>query len=198
VTGQNLSAIAVDTFGLFSAAKKPLSVSRIAGVAIAISGLATSAILGGINISWMVLLPFISGLFIGIQQAVNGALGHESGSPIVTTFLNFLAGGITTSLGLMIFRVDPTNISWPSNPLLYSGGLIGILFIVIQVIVVRKIGVLVMATSLLSGQVIAAAIIDLVAPEGMFRLSAGSGLALIMVLAGLLLVLRKPKKVRSS
>jgi transporter family-2 protein len=66
---------------------------------------------------------------------------------------------------LLVFEgVPDLSNGWPTNPVLYLGGLVGGIFIFIQVMVVRQIGVLALGLSLLLGQVVASLVLDLVAP----------------------------------
>jgi len=114
---------------------------------------------------WVLVAPFIAGLGIGWQGAVNGQVRAVADSAFTATFGNFLVGTVV----LLIVAVIHTAIAgWPAHfpatPWLYLGGALGIVFIATQAILVRTTGVLLMGLAVLSGQLITAVVFDLVAP----------------------------------
>jgi len=80
----------------------------------------------------------------------------------------------------------------PTNPVLYLGGLVGGIFIFIQVLVVRQIGVLALGLLLLLGQVVASLILDLIAPitESNFGLLTYLGAVLVVLGASMVVIKR--------
>jgi len=88
----------------------------------------------------------------------------------------------------------PWPAEFPSSPFLYLGGAIGVLFIGTQVLVVRTTGVLVLGLALLSGQLVAAVLFDLVLPlpghDFAVTSAIGAGLALVAVV--LAVIPRRP------
>ena len=165
VSGQAAAALMVDSFGMLGLAKRKLSLARLAGAGIAIIGLVLSSGLGIQAVSGLILLPFLAGFGSGFQQAINGRLATKTDSVLISTFLNFVTGTALIAVVLLVFEgVPDLSNGWPTNPVLYLGGLVGGIFIFIQVMVVRQIGVLALGLSLLLGQVVASLVLDLVAP----------------------------------
>jgi transporter family-2 protein len=74
----------------------------------------------------------------------------------------------------------------PTEAWLYSGGVLGVLFIAVFVVVVRLTGVLVLALAMIAGQILGALALDALAPARGDALTAhtlaGAALALIAVL----------------
>jgi transporter family-2 protein len=133
-----------------------------------------------------VILPLMAGFFAGWQQAVNGQLRVVSDSPIAATFVNFVVGMV---LLLIAALVHAAGTGWPTvlpgNPVLYLGGVIGVIFIALGTIVTPVIGVLLMGFGLIAGQLTTSLALDLLAPVAEHPISwatvAGTALALVAV-----------------
>ena len=81
--------------------------------------------------------------------------------------MNFVVGTLALVLA---FAVSVAVDGWPSgtfptNPWLYTGGLIGMVFIAMQAAVVHRIGVLLLGLGMIAGQVVGALVLDVVAPD---------------------------------
>jgi len=167
VAGQTVSSLLIDRRGLGTMTAKPVTVRRVVGSAIAVLAvvLAASPELRADLPFWVLVAPFLAGLGIGWQGAVNGQVRAVADSAFTATFGNFLVGTVV----LLIVAVIHTAIAgWPAHfpatPWLYLGGALGIVFIATQAILVRTTGVLLMGLAVLSGQLITAVVFDLVAP----------------------------------
>lgn len=167
VGGQMTSSMLIDRHGFGSMGPKPLTPPRIAGAVLALAGvaLAVSGQLRG-DVPWLLLVaPLLVGLGVGFQQAANGQVRAAAGSALAATFGNFLVGTALLTVALLVHLIF---VRWPAefpaSPFLYLGGVVGVLFIGTQVLVVRTTGVLVLGLALLSGQLLAAVLFDLVLP----------------------------------
>jgi bacterial/archaeal transporter family-2 protein len=189
--GQTLGALLIDTRGLIGMTKTPLKPIRVVGAVLAVLGatLASGAALSLDSFQPLLLLPLASGFAIGWQQAINGQVRLIAESAIAATFINFTAG--TLALGLAKLATVPS-IGWPealpANPWLYLGGAIGVGFIAIQAITVTRIGVLVLAISLVTGQLLGSLIVDWVYPLATVEFTAVKILGVIATLIGAVLV----------
>ena len=189
VSGQAAAALMVDSFGLLGLTKRKLSVARLLGAAIAIIGLVLSSGLGVTEVSGLIVLPFIAGFGSGFQQGFSGKLATVTDSVLISTFINFVTG--TALIAAVMFTLqDLPDLSegLPTNPFLYLGGLVGGIFIFIQILVVRQIGVLALGLSLLLGQVVTALIFDLVAPITEANFGPLTYVGVLLVVAGSALV----------
>jgi transporter family-2 protein len=188
VSGQTISGVLVDRAGIGTMTPRPITLQRVLGALLALVAvaLAGSTELHGGTALWLYLLPFVSGLGIAWQQAVNGQIKRLAGSILTATFVNFVVGTAVLCLALAIH----TSIAgWPealpSNPLLYVGGAVGITFIAIGAVVVGVTGVLLLSLGTISGQLLMSLVLDLALPvaghEVHWTTYAGIALALCAV-----------------
>ncbi len=193
VAGQTLGGVVFDAIGLGPGGRRPLSPTRIAGVVLAMAaiGWAVSAQLAGAVPFWLMVLPFAGGIGAAWQQAMNGRVRTASSSALAATLLNFLVG---TAVLVLVMLVRAAVVGWPTrfpvDPWLYSGGAIGCVFIAAQAVLVRRVGVLVLALGLVAGQLAAALALDLLLPTSGrpvgLETVGGTVLALVaVVLAGI-------------
>jgi len=103
--------------------------------------------------------------------------------------VNFIAGtvALVVAYGIDVaFRGTPTG-DLPTAPWYYLGGAIGVVSIAIAAGVVRHTGVLLLTLGLVAGQLIAALVIDTIAPGAEGRPSALTlaGVALTLVAVGI-------------
>ncbi len=167
VAGQTLSSLLVDRRGLGSMAAQPVTPQRLIGAVIALAAvvLAASSELRGDIPFWVLLAPFIAGLAVGWQQAVNGQVKAVAESAFTATFGNFAVGA---GVLLVAAVIHTAVVGWPAHfpaaPWLYLGGAVGCAFIAGQAAIVRSTGVLLMGLAVLSGQLMTAVVFDLVLP----------------------------------
>jgi bacterial/archaeal transporter family-2 protein len=168
VTGQTLGAIAIDTGGWLGVLRVRLSLWRVVGALVTLAGAiialdVSSGALDGVGLAFA--LPAIAGVGTGYQQAVNGRVKSASGSALAATFLNFSVGttilAIITAVSLPITG-GPSAL--PESWWVWTGGLVGTIFIAIQVSTVGTIGVLGLGVSLVTGQLLGSIVLDLLAP----------------------------------
>jgi transporter family-2 protein len=193
VAGQAASSLLIDRVGVGTMAPRPLTVLRVVGAVLALVAVVV-AVSGQLRSDvpfWLLIAPLVAGFAAGGQQAVNGQLRETADSPLAATFISFLVGTTVLAIALLVhLMVVPWPTAFPVNPLLYTGGLVGCVFIAIQTIAVRTTGVLLMGLAVLSGQVVAAAVLDLVLPVPGHEVGVttliGAGLTLVaVVVAGI-------------
>ncbi|WP_324192515.1 DMT family transporter [Nocardia transvalensis] len=198
VAGQLVSSLVVDRLGLGPGGRTPVTGLRIVGAVLALIAVAVSALHGsaaghgtsvmtlrGVPVTVLVLLPALAGIGLAWQQAVNGRVG-AIGGPVPATLVNFAAGTVAL---LLVEAAVVAKVGWPSRfpsePGLYLGGAIGVLFIALAALVVRWIGVLLLGLTSVAGQLIAAVVLDIVAPTGAgLSATAVIGCALTLVAVG--------------
>lgn len=173
VCGQTLGALVVDHRGVGPGGVKPVTTTRVVGVAIAVVavGLSVSGALAGSAAlpvsSWLLLvLPLMAGVGSSWQQAVNGRVATVGGAP-VAALVNFVTG--TAALLVLFGLVAAITGRGGTPPLqvgdawLYLGGPIGLLFIWLGALLVRPLGVLVLGLATVAGQVAGGLVLDLAA-----------------------------------
>jgi len=106
-------------------------------------------------------LAVIAGIFIAIQAPTNAILGKASGSPVVAAFISFVVG--TLALGAMvaatsgrIFAPELKGVPWYA----WLGGFYGAFFVAMMAFGAPRVGVAVLLTAGIAGQLAAALVLD--------------------------------------
>ncbi|WP_306231861.1 DMT family transporter [Agrococcus beijingensis] len=168
VAGQTMSGLAVDRIGLGGLARKAITPPRVIGALLALVAVGLALVgTGELEGVWLILLPFVAGLLQSLQQAMGGLVQRHARSAMAQTFSNFLVG--TVALGIFVLvqtlagvRSQPL----PTEPWLYIGGVLGIVFIALMSVAVHHLGVLTMGLGVICGQVVASVLLDLAFPAG--------------------------------
>lgn len=190
VAGQTISALVVDRIGFGVLPARRVTLNRLAGAAIAIVAVSLTVVVGSTRIGgemWLLLLPFIGGSLQPLQQAILGSMQRKTQDVVTPSLANFALGTAVIALVCVVVFAGGTGIrELPTEWWLYSGGLIGAVFIAVAAVVVQKLGTLLMSLLLISGQVIAALVLDLVLPAEGQEVTAWSfvsaGLTLVAVI----------------
>lgn len=181
VAGQLVSSLVVDRVGVGPKGRTPVTWVRAGGAGLALvavglsvagrnaesgAGLAVpEGFRGGAQVL-LIVLPLVAGVGVAWQQAVNGRVGAVGG-PQSATLANFVLG--TAGL-LLVEAVVVARSGWPrgfpDEPWLYAGGVIGVFFIALAVVVVRWIGVLLLGLTSVAGQLSMSLLLDVFAPTG--------------------------------
>ena len=172
VAGQTCSSLLVDKYGLGPAGPKAITGLRIFAAALAVVGVAIAVLgrshTGTFNLP-MVAYMFIVGAVTSVQHAMNGRVAAQTKQPWATTALNFTIGFFALNIIFLIYNLF-TNVSilfppapW-EKPLLWTGGAIGITFIISAVVFVRTLGVLIFSLVAVVGQLLGAVLLDLFFP----------------------------------
>jgi transporter family-2 protein len=189
VAGQSASSLAVDGAGLGPAGPQPVTPTRLAGATMTVLAVlvAVGDRLGSPSALALAALPALAGVGIAWQQAVNGRVRAASGSVLVATTVNFVAGSAAL---LVAFAVDllvrgwPGG-TWPAQPWLYLGGPLGIMFIALAAALVRLTGVLLLGLATIAGQLVGAVLLDVFVPASAggpgVNTLVGAGLTLLAV-----------------
>nr|WP_241429399.1 DMT family transporter [Agrococcus sp. ARC_14] len=168
VAGQTVSGLAVDRLGFGGLARKPITPPRVIGALLALVAVGIAlAGAGQLQGAWLVVLPFIAGLLQSVQQALGGLVQRHSGSAIAQTVSNFLVGTVALALVVGVQALaGVTAQPLPTEPWLYIGGVLGIIFIALMSIAVHHLGVLTMGLGVICGQVVTSLVLDLIVPAG--------------------------------
>jgi transporter family-2 protein len=169
VAGQSSNALLVDRIGLGPAGVTAISPIRVLASALAVGGVivAVSNRLTGDVSLLPVLLAFFVGALIAIQQAINGRIGITAGNAFSSTWFNFVFGtsALLAASFTQVFWGEMQVSSLPSNSWwVYSGGIVGVVYIAMSVWVVPKVGVLIFVLISVSGQLTGALVLDVVMP----------------------------------
>lgn len=169
VGGQLLSSLWVDRIGLGPAGRAMITRGRALGAAIALVAVVIASadgLGGGVGTYVLALLPAIAGFGMAWQQAVNGRVGVVGG-PIVAASINFGVGTIALIVAAGIsLLVRGLPAALPTDPWLYLGGAIGVVFISTAAVIVRWVGVLLLGLTAIAGQLVGAVLVELIVPTG--------------------------------
>ncbi|MFC8846117.1 MULTISPECIES: DMT family transporter [unclassified Micromonospora] len=168
VAGQSGSSLLVDRAGLGPAGRQAVTPNRLVGATLTVLAvvLAVGDRLGDPGTLGLALLPLLAGVGVAWQQAVNGRVRVATGSALAATLVNFSVGTVVLLAAFVVevaVRGRPDG-GLPAEPWLYLGGPVGIVFIAVAAAVVRFTGVLLLGLSTIAGQVVGAALLDVVLP----------------------------------
>lgn len=167
VAGQTVGGLIFDRMGHGPGGVVAVTVPRLVGGGLVIVGVLLCALgPGAASVAWwMIALPFAAGAGIAWQQGTNGRLRQQVGSPIVATVVNFTTGTIALGLAVVVRIVQggmPQAL--PSEPWMYLGGALGVIYIVVSAALVRHTGVLLLGLGSVVGLLLASLALDTIAP----------------------------------
>ena len=191
VSGSAIAALVLDGYGMLGLTKRAIGLRRIAGILVALVGLIIASDIGSHVPSPLIALPFIAGIGIGFQQAMNGKFGKLAQSPAVPTFFNLVAGTTFIAIALVIVEGFTLPTSWPTNPLFYLGGVVGAIYIFMQVLILPRIGALSMGISMLVGQLTGSVLLDLFVPIAPHPVTISTLLGIALTMLGAALVAKR-------
>lgn len=190
VASLNFGSLFVDRIGLGPRGVQAVTWQRVAAALLAVVGVAIAVSSqhgsGAFHLAGIALCV-IAGLLVSCQQAVNGRVAEAAGSPMIAGLSNFASGWVYLIIAFAVSALFTKHeINMPPSPLeqpiLWTGGLIGLLFIVVAAWAVRTVGVLVFALLSITGQLVGALVIDILFPD--HDVNMGPGLFLGVAITG--------------
>jgi bacterial/archaeal transporter family-2 protein len=190
VAGQTISGMVIDARGIGKIPPKAITVTRIVGAALALASVVIAVLpqINGQAHVWIIVFPLVVGLLLGLQQALNGQIKTLAKSATTATFFNFLYGtAILLVFALINLLVSGLPHGFPTNPILYVGGVIGVLFIAGNAFVVPIVGVLIQSMAAVSGQLLMALLLDYVAPTSDAGVAVATVVGTVLTLVAVLI-----------
>lgn len=185
VAGQVINGMVMDRFGLGPSGKEQVTSTRALGAVLALVAvvIAVSARLGEAQASWLVALPALAGIGVAWQQAVNGRVKQTADSAVSASTLNFATGTVALVLAwTVMIMVRGLPDSFPGEPWLYLGGLLGIVVIGGATVLVRYTGVLLLSMGMIAGQLAGALVLDLTVPTPGVRVEVSTVVGVVLTL----------------
>lgn len=175
VVGQSLGGLVVDRAGIGPGGPRRFSRNRMVGTAIVVVSVLVAMTprfsLGDLHLSPAVmvgfaLLPVLSGGLTSVQTAWNASIAAHAGTPITSTLTNFSSGTVGLVVTVLVTRVLTHHqpLTWPHNVWLYTGGLLGIVFVAAGAVLARHVGVLQTSLGLVTGMLLGALALDIAVP----------------------------------
>jgi transporter family-2 protein len=192
IAGQTAMSLIVDRIGLTGGGKKLISPRRILAAVLTVLAVLVSVWdrIDADNLSMVaVTAGGIAGAIVGVQRALNGQINEHSHQSFTTSLLNFATGTtfllILISAGLIVGRNELSPL--PSGPWwIYTGGVIGVIYIAFTSTIVQHLGVLTFTLFSVGGQLVGSLIIDLVSPTKGVSVSAYLVTGIVMTYAGVI------------
>jgi bacterial/archaeal transporter family-2 protein len=190
IAGQTAMSLIVDRIGLTGGGKKLISPRRVLAAFLTVVAVLVSVLdrIDAKNLSmFAVIVGVIGGAIVGVQRALNGQINEHSQQSFTTSLVNFTTGTafllILIVVGLIL---DGNKLSaLPSGPWwIYTGGIIGVIYIAFTSTIVQHLGVLTFTLFSVGGQLIASLVIDLISPTDGVSVSAYLVTGIVMTYAG--------------
>ena len=179
--GQAIIGLLIDQYGLFGMAKYPFAKQKLIGLSLIIAGIAS--MLTNFEIA-AVAVSFAAGVTIVLSRTLNAKLS-ELTSVRISSFYNYIIGLAVSIPALLLLgrnETPLTEFSFSPDWYIYTGGLLGLLVVLISNIVVVKISAFYLTLLIFIGQVFSGILIDaVITREFSFRNLIGG----ILVAAGL-------------
>ena len=192
IAGQTAMSLVVDRIGLTGGGKKLISPRRVLAAFLTVIAVLVSVWdrIDANNLSmFAVTAGCIAGAIVGVQRALNGQINEYSHQSFTTSLLNFMTGTtfllILIAAGLILGRNELSPL--PSGPWwIYTGGVIGVIYIAFTSTIVQHLGVLTFTLFSVGGQLVGSLIIDLVSPTKGVSVSAYLVTGIVMTYAGVI------------
>lgn len=184
IAAQTGNSLVVDRLGL-GPARLGITRNRVVAAAVAVVGVLV-AVANRISdtgfVLWAMFAAMAVGGLVAVQHAINGRVALAADSALAAAWLNFAFGvGALTAFNVVIWTFDNASFApLPEQIWLYSGGLLGVLFIVIAAKTIGAIGSLKFTLAATTGQLFGAVLFDLLVPisDTEFNLNLVIGLGL--------------------
>ena len=140
----------------------------------------------------LMTITAITGALLPIQAGVNSRLGKISGGAVTAAFISFLVG--TALLGAYILISKKQSLQWSglqtASLWLFTGGVIGAFYVSASTYIISTLGTALTFSLIISGQLIAAMIIDHFGWLGIEvkEISPGKIAGAILLIAGVVLI----------
>lgn len=192
IAGQTAMSLIVDRIGLTGGGKKLISPRRVLAAVLTVIAVLVSVWdrIDANDLSMVaVTAGVIAGAIVGVQRALNGQINEYSHQSFTTSLLNFATGTAFLSLlivvGLIVGRTELSPL--PSGPWwIYTGGVIGVIYIAFTSTIVQHLGVLTFTLFSVGGQLVGSLVIDVVSPTKGVSVSAYLVTGIVMTYAGVI------------
>lgn len=168
ISGLVISGVVCDRLGVGVEFKQPINVLRTIGAALAIVAtlLVVSPNFEAPHALALAILPFVGGLLAGWQPAGNSNVGHLADSMLVAITWNFIIGFSALALVYVVrLFIGVADFSLPDTWWMYLGGPLGLASIALMALLVRRLGLLLLALASTAGQLIGSILIDSLIPS---------------------------------
>jgi transporter family-2 protein len=192
IAGQTAASLAVDRLGITGGGKKIITVRRVGAALFTVIAVFISVFdrIDSSSISlYALILAGVAGAVVGVQRALNGQINEHSHQSFTTSLLNFAMGTTFLSillLALIIFGSTDLG-ALPAGPWwIYTGGVIGVIYIAFTSKIVQHLGVLTFTLFSVGGNLVGSLLIDLYSPTEGVQVSAYLVTGIVMTYLGVI------------
>lgn len=170
IAGQTAASLLVDRLGITGGGKKHITPRRLAAAAFTVFAVFISVVdrIDGSDLQlFAVFLAGVAGAVVGVQRALNGQINEHSHQSYTTSLLNFIMGtGFLFILLTLLVLFGGRELSpLPADPWwIYTGGVIGVIYIAFTSKIVQHLGVLTFTLFSVGGNLFGSLVIDLLSP----------------------------------
>ena len=192
IAGQTAASLVVDRIGLTGGGKKTITPRRISAAFFTVFAVFISVFdrIDAKNLSlFAVLLGCVAGAIVGVQRAMNGQINEHSHQSFTTSFLNFIMGTSILVIFLSILAIFGSEkiVPLPAGPWwIYTGGVIGVIYIAFTSTIVQHLGVLTFTLFSVGGQLVGSLLIDLYSPTNGVHVSVYLVIGIAMTYLGVI------------
>ena len=108
---------------------------------------------------FMILFTLLGGITLSAQSAINGTFSRKAGT-IETTFLTFITGSMFLAILILFFGQGDIFAIFKAPVWQLSAVFLGVLFLLLSVFAVQKVGVIATNITVITGQLIIGVVID--------------------------------------
>jgi transporter family-2 protein len=183
--GQITAGLLVDHLGVGPGGARPVIAARVQAAVIAVAAVLVSQLGRPVGEFAPLLVTFVlvAGAASAFQSAFNARIARGVGDAFAATTVNVVVG--LSALMVMVAVVGAAGgfdtPRWPSQPWLYTGGILGVTIVLSLAISTAGLGVLRATLAMLAAQLTAAFIVDWVVQHDAPTPGALAGAALIVV-----------------
>ena len=113
------------------------------------------------NASIPLALAIVAGVLMAIQAPTNAMLGKAAGSPVMAAFISFLVGSVALAAYLLLSSTRVAFSGFRGLPwYVWAGGLYGAFFVAVAAFAAPRLGVGVLLTAVIAGQLVGALLLD--------------------------------------
>lgn len=162
--GQLATGLVVDGLGVGAGGRRPVTAVRVQSVALALVAVVVAQVGRPVGELAPGLVAFVvaAGAAAAVQSAFNGRIVAATGDAVTATSVNVAVG--TVALAAVVAGLAATGRlaapDWPSEPWLYTGGVLGVTVVLTIALAAAAVGVLRATLAMLAAQLIAAFAVD--------------------------------------
>lgn len=161
--GQAITSIIIDNYGFFDMPKQIFNKKKYISLLFMILGVIYMLSTFNSVMIVPIILSFLTGITVVTSRTINARLAQKT-SMLASTWYNYLVGSLVSFLMLIIFfkNIDFTPFSFSKNIIMYLGGILGVVTVLLSNITVTKISSYYMTLLLFVGQIFSGIILDVI------------------------------------